>query len=455
MTGNITGSYDFIAVGGGPSGVAAAVSAARRGLRTALVEKSGCLGGMATAGGVHHLLGGLLYDESSRRYRYNVGGLFREISDTLIQRGKAVDPHTIDRSRNPMGWFPSLAAGIAFDPEEMKCLLDTLCLEAGVDVYLLTQAVDAILEKNHIRGLTAVNKSGLFGMEAPFYGDFTGDGDLAFWTGCSMVLGDKDGGMAPASLGMCVEHVDGEAMLSYIENNNEPRFRSLIASLRRQGIWRFPFDVFICIRLDKADVYMINTLRQVGIDGTCGDSLTRGMMEGRRDNMELFHIMKDHFPGFSDARIRSISQDPGIRETRRIQGEYVLRVEDVTSGEEVPDCVALSSYGWDLPDPKRPSHQPMEGRGGEIKGGLVRIPYRALVPRPVENLVMAGRCISVERDVLGPVRVMGPCMGTGQAAGLATLLAFRHDIPYREVDAGELAYELDLDGCIRFMGKEG
>ncbi len=440
----ITGQYDFIVCGGGMTGVAAAVSAARAGLRTALIEQGGCLGGTATACGVTHLLGGRKNLPVGQAK--NVGGLFEELTKRMAANGWAIEPTAIDRDRNPHGWYPNLAEGVPFDLEHMKVTLEALCMEAGVTLCYFTSVVDVAREAERITHLILHNKSGLFALSAPLFADCTGDGDVAALAGCAMSVGrEEDGLMAAASLEMQVEHVDGAALADYIWGQDERRFRRLIASLREEGIWTFPYDIFISVLLTQPDVFMINTIRQVGVNGVDGDSMTRGMVDGRKECLQLFDILKEYFPGFGNSRIRRIAERIGIRETRRLVGMHTLTAAELVAGTRFPDSIACSSYGWDLPDPKRPSHQPLEHAA---KPTYTHIPYRCLLPREVTNLIVAGRCISVERDVLGPVRVMGPCMGMGSAAGLAASLALAQDGGFADVSIQALHAALAAAGCV-------
>lgn len=141
------------------------------------------------------------------------------------------------------------------------------------------------------------------------------------------------------------------------------------------------------------------------------------MVEGRRQAVELLRIMKAHFPGFENARISRIAPKLGVRETRRISGEYTLKVSDLASEVNFDDTIGFSCYSWDLPDPDKPSHQPMRGKKMR-KGHLVPLPFRIMVPRKISNLTCPGRCVSAERQALGAVRVMAPCMAMGEAAGV-------------------------------------
>ena len=250
--------------------------------------------------------------------------------------------------------------------------------------------------------------------------------------------------MAAASLEMHLENVDYEKLTEYMRSTKDVRFIALINDLREKGIWKFPYDIFISVMLTENDTFMINTIRQVGIDGTDTNSVSQGIIDGRKENFELFSIAKQYFPGFENARIREIAPIIGIRETRRMIGEYTLTVEDLVTGVDFDDGIALSGYGWDLPNPKKPSHQPF--LGVKRKSNITQIPYGCLLPKGISNVITVGRCISVEREVLGPIRVMGPCIAMGEAAGIATALAFQEKCSYKKVDIHNLRKKLVMYG---------
>lgn len=435
--------YDVVVCGGGPSGIPAALAARRAGRKVLLIEGAGQLGGTGTSSGVSHLLGARTQDTKEEC----VAGIFREMTQELIRRGDAVDPLTIpDEPYSPYGWVKGLTEGVPFDPIAMASLLDEKMLEAGVDVLYFTQFVDAVVEDGRITHVIAFNKSGLFAVPARAVVDATGDGDVAARSGCDMVKGRaEDGLMTPASLIFHVDGVDEAQAKEYISGRQSPRFRELIQELREKGEWTFPYEIFISVRLYDPGTMMINTTRICDVDGTDGLSVSRGMMQGRREMNELMRLMRTYFPGFANARIRTVAPALGVRETRRIVGEYVYTVQDLVDAVDFPDTIAFSGYGWDLPDPKRPSHQPMHGV--KRKRNYTPIPYRVLVPKPVDNLICPGRAISVERDVLGPLREQGPCYGMGHAAGVAAAIVCGEQIPFRRVDIGGLRDELRRQGA--------
>ncbi|MCC2687035.1 MAG: FAD-dependent oxidoreductase [Paenibacillaceae bacterium] len=438
--------YDVVVCGGGPSGIPAALAASRAGLKVLLIEATGQLGGVGTSAGVTHLLGGRTPDN---KYAC-VGGIFQEITEELFRRGAAVDPLTIREEKySPFGWLKSLTTGVPFDPIAMVALLDEKMLEAGVDVLYFTGCVDAIVSDGRITHIVAFNKSGLFAIPVKAVVDATGDADMAARSGCEFIKGrEEDGLMTPATLIFHVDRVEQDETSSYIYENNSPRFREIIQELREQGIWQFPYEIFISVQVHEKGTMMINTTRICDVDGTDGRSISRGMMQGRSEVQKLMAIMREHIPGFRNARIKLVAPVLGIRETRRIIGDYVYTVDDVLDKVDFADTIGFSGYGWDLPDPKKPSHQPMTSPEIRKKRAYTPIPYRCLIPRPIGNIICPGRAISVERHVLGPLREQAPCYAMGHAAGLAAVQVVEREVPFREVDVDRLRETLRVQGAI-------
>lgn len=455
----VAGSYDLVVCGGGPSGIPAALAARRAGMSVLLIEAMGQLGGVGTSAGVSHLLGGRTTDNSG----WCVGGIFQEIVEDLAARGGAINPVDIVPSDlNPHGWSTKvspIAYGVPFDPIAMAALLDEKLLEAGVDVLFFTQVVDVTVADHAITHVIVHNKSGLQAFAAKAVVDATGDGDVAARSGCEVVKGrTEDGLMTPVTLMFHVDHVDQERHAQYLRDQDPTRrLRGLITELRAKGEWDFPYDIFISVQLQQPGTMMINTTRICGVDGTDGRSVSRGMMQGRKEVQRLFSIMRRFIPGFEQARIRMVAPNLGVRETRRIVGDYVYTVQDVLESRDFADTIGFSGYCWDLPDPKRPSYQPMhhdkDAAAKRMKRSITPIPYRVLVPRPIRNLVCPGRMISVERDVLGPLREMAPCYAMGHAAGLAAVQVVREDRTFATVDVPRLRDELRAAGAVVEWGQ--
>lgn len=432
-------NYDLVVCGGGPSGIPAAVAARRRGLKVLLVEATGQLGGVGTSAGVSHLL--------ASRTPYNevcVAGIFKEFTEELAARGGAINPDTItvEGEYSPHGWggkVGSLTYGVPFDPVQMVCFLDEKMLAEKVDVLFFTQVVDVLKEngEDSVSHIVIFNKSGLQAVPANAVVDATGDADVAARSGCEFVKGRKeDGLMTPTTLIFHVNNVDQEALSDYIHGTGERRFVEKIKALRETGEWKFPYDIFITVQLHEKGTLMVNTTRICDVDGTDGRSLSWGMMRGRSEMRELFALMKKHFPGFEEASIKMVAPVLGVRETRRIVGDFIYTVEDLVRERDFPDTIGFTGYGWDLPDPKQPSYQPMHGT--KRNRSYTPMPYRIMVPTPVRNVVCPGRAISVERHVLGPLREQGACYAMGEAAGVAAAMVVAEQIAFKEVDTNAL-----------------
>jgi hypothetical protein len=406
-----------------------------------LVEGQGQLGGTGTSGLVSHWLGG----RASDCQRWVVGGVFRSLVQEAAQREIALIPVPDPKKKyQPHGWYKGqLAAGIPFDPFAMATFLDQKMQQAGVDVLLLTQVVDVNVEGQKISHVVLFNKSGLSAVPARAVVDATGDADVAARSGCPFVKGDEEGLMTPVSVMFHVDQVDQDSLDAYIHEHNSPRFRKMILELREAGEWNFPYEIFISVQLTEKGTMMINT-PVIAVDGTDGASETDGMIRGRENVEQLFAVMRKHIPGFANARIKTVATSLGVRETRRIVGSYVLTVDDLREGKQFDDIIGYSAYNWDLADPKRPSYNPSHGKKPEAAA----IPYRIMVPAPIENLVCPGRAVSVERFVLGPLRVMAPCMAMGEAAGEAAVQVVRDGVAFAAVDVAQLRGQLKVNGAI-------
>ena len=430
--------------GGGFAGFAAAYAAAKTGVRTLLIERDGTLGGVGTKGLVNHILGVRSFENDT--LKQCVGGVFAEIERRLLASGDGVDVREVDPNLNPHGWKKGLATGLVFDNERMQLLLEQMLAEVGAELLYYTDIVDVVKDGARIAGVVVHNKSGLSLVKGACFADATGDGDIAAMAGCDFEKGDEEGGLAAASLEMHVEGVDFDVLLAYMHDTGDVRFKTLISALKEKGEWPFPYEIFISVKLTGADAYMINTIRQVGVDGTDAASLTRAVVEGRAENYSLLEKMRAHFPGFANARVRKIAPVIGVRETRRLKTAYQLSVQDIIDATDFADGIALSGYGWDMPNPKRPSDQPYHGVARRSR--FAQIPYRALLPVGIPNLIAVGRCIGVEREALGVVRVMGPCLAMGECAGLAAKLALDAQNDFTAVDTAILRERIVAHGGI-------
>ena len=456
---------DVLVAGGGPAGCAAAVAAARQGLKVLLVERQTMLGGTATAGHVAHWLGG-----RTPGGRWVVGGLFREFVEKAVACGAAILPrHPEGKVYQPHAWLPWFVHGVPLDPIRIAAFLERTLRAEGVEFLYETDVVGVELDEsargapetilsaqrlaaqNEIKRAILHNKGGFSSVPVGAVVDATGDADVAALAGCPFEVGRAEDHLtAPASLTFHLDHVDHVALAAAIERERDPKFRSLIAKLKAAGEWPFPYDIFISAKLLEDDVAMINTSRLTEVDGLDARSRTAAYEKGRAEALALLDVFRRHFPGFAAAQLKSVAPMLGVRETRRIVAEGTLTVEDVRVEREFPDTIGFSMYGWDLPDPKRPSIQPLvDESGGKFVNKVAKalatpIPFGVMVPKGVANLLCPGRAIGVERDVLGPLRVMAPCMAMGEAAGTAARWLAKGE----RADVAALREELRANGCI-------
>ena len=433
-----TGTYDIVVCGGGPAGTAAAIAAARAGARTLLVEQTGCLGGAATNAMVSVWLGSFTRDHQHKV----VAGIFDEIVEKLVAENAAIraeDDVTTD-SRH-VGYGAIHGRSVPFCVEPCKRVLENICADAGVHLRYFTTFVDSRIDKNRIRGVFLHGKSGFTYVQAHAVVDATGDADVAHRAGCPTRKGrDTDHGMSPGTLIFQVEDVDSHALQDYCLNTGDVRFRQIITTLQHNGQWPFHFDALVLCEAPRRGSLFVNAQLQPDLDGTDEQSMTKGIINARREVHQLIRLMCRHIPGFTNARMTASAPVIGIRETRRIVGQYTLTVDDARGETHFPDTIALTGFGWDLGDPKKASHQPMFGKHFGL--AYTEIPYRCLVPQTIENLIVAGRCISVERDVLGPVRIQPTCFAMGQAAGTAAARLIQNNKTFATIDTNALRQDL-------------
>jgi hypothetical protein len=442
-------------IGGGPAGVCAAITAARGGADVLLVEHGGCLGGMATRGLVGPFM--TCYDKAGKTMI--IRGIFQEIVERLVARGGAIHPKDVRAGTAFTSWITIGHDHVTpFDPEILKCVLDDMCREAGVRVLFHADFAVSVLEGNRIAGATILTKAGLETLRAKIVIDATGDGDVAFRSGVPCELGDSAAGrIQPATMFFRICNVDSDAVEADIIANKDNfyskdgvNYRSLhwrVAEARKAGDWNLDRVSIGLFRGVRKDEWSINTSRLMGVNGTDPKSLSDAEAEGRRQVQQIFAFFRKYVPGCKDAVLMSTASTLGIRETRHVQGEYRLTTDDVLHGRVPADTILVASNSVDIHGRFGPlSNQYVTVQDGNWYG----VPYRCLVPKGVENLLVAGRCVSATSEAAGAIRVMPPCMAMGQAAGAAAALALNDGCTPRALDAAELTAV--LRGQKAFLG---
>lgn len=424
---------DVLVCGGGPAGVAAAIAASRRGTKTMLVESQGSLGGVAT-----HCLVGVWLGSYSRDGRDPViGGLFSEIVERLVAENAAIPARDdVPSGTRHLGYASWHGRSVPFEFEPCKRILEEMVIESGVDVRYFTTAVAPHVEDNCIQGVFLHSKSGMEYVQAAVVIDTTGDADIAYRAGCPVVIGREDDGLtSPTGIILVFMNVDYAAFQKYCLDTGDIRLKHRINELRQQKRWPLPFDGIVCCEMPRRGMYFINGLQQVGINGTSAVDLTRGIIQGRRQASQLTDIMKKYILGFAHAELVQTSPMLGVRDTRRIVGHYHITVDDVIVSRRYNDTIALSGYQWDMSDPKTMTQ---EMHKVPIARPYTEIPYHALVPKNITNMIVAGRCLSCDWQTLGVLRIMPACFAMGHAAGLAATLVANHGCSFTEVDTGLL-----------------
>jgi hypothetical protein len=440
------GDTDVLVVGGGPAGVCAAIAAARHGARVVLAEQGGCLGGMATRG----LVGPFMTCYDRRGETQLVRGLFEEIVQRLVAIGGAIHPSQVRAGTSFAAWHVRGHDHCTpFDPEALQFVLDDLCAEAGVRVLFHATFLEPVMEGARIVGAAFATKGGTMRIGARIVIDATGDGDVAFRADAPCELGDlaRGGAMQPATtffrIGGLPEATVEAVRAQYPEDGL--CFRTLVAKARAEGRWTLPRPHVNIYRGVRDGEWSVNVSRLIGVDATNPESLSAAETEGRRQVREILAFLRDYVPGARDVRLLSLPQTVGVRETRHVLGEYRLDRDDILEGRVPDDSILLcsNSIDWHSGGQDAAGTLYIEVRDGDFYG----VPYRCLVPRGVENLLVAGRCVSASACAAAAIRVMPPCMAMGQAAGTAAALSCAAGASPRTLDPGILVSALRADGA--------
>ncbi len=432
----LLGEYEVVVVGGGPAGIAAALAAGRSGRSTILVERYGFMGGAGTAAGLSTFCG--LHAVVHGEHRQVVHG----VADEILERLEAMNG--LNRPHLTVG---DQITAQAYDISAFKIAADELAAEAKVKVLYHAFCVGAVVDADeHIEAVLVETKSGRRAIRGRIFIDASGDGDLAAWTGAPYELGDGAGNMLYPSTMFRINGVDPdkagrawELIPSLMEEaeakgRHFPRKKPIVRPQRNPIEWR-------------ANLTQIKNPDGSAVNGVDFEQLSYGEVEGRRQCWEVFQFIKDVTPGFENAYIVEIAPQIGIRETRRIVGEYVLTEHDILECRDFEDAIGVN--GW-----------PVEAHvKGDVKfvfaspgsRGFNQIPYRIVLPQKIENLFVAGRCASMSHEGQSSARVSGPCFVMGQAAGTAADLALGTGVAPRHVDVAELQRRLEAAGA--YLGR--
>lgn len=400
---------DVLVAGGGPAGVTAAIAAAREGARTLLIEQFGFLGGMATAGLVP------MWAPVTDKEKRVIGGLAWEIIEAL----KAKMPH-IPADRQ-LDWIP-------IDPELLKPLLEDRVLHAGAKILYLTQLADVIRRDRQVTEAIVCNKAGLSAVRAKVFIDTTGDADLVARAGGAFEKGDpQTGEVQPVTPCFVMANVDAAKYFAWQEQKPKRlNVRDAIARAKKAGDLDIPEGHITAVGCLSPSSLGFNFSHVFDVDGSDAQQLSDAQIEGRKLAEQLARFVRKYCAGCENGVLVATGATIGIRETRRIVGEYKLTVDDYFARRSFDDEILRNAYYLDVHWSKKDQeshaagkfewHEIMKPYGpGESHG----VPYRCLVPKDLANVLVAGRCLSADRPTQGAVRCMPHCMVMGEAAGMA------------------------------------
>lgn len=413
--------YDVIVIGGGPAGAVAAIAAARRGAKTLLVERYGYLGGMLTTAGVGPMMTFHAGDTQVIR------GIPDEIVSRMVKMGF---------SPGHMEDFVGYASSVTpFDAEGLKLVLETMAVEAGVQLLYHTVYTGCKTENNRITKVNLFAKGGFFQAEAKVFVDCSADADLATDAGVSSVYGRESDQLAqPMTMNIRVSNVDTKQLIQFIKEHPQDVYEttpidrleviprtglqgaySLIQKAKDDGTFPIDRNMVLCFETNHPGEMIINMSRVVKHCAVDPFSLTDAELQGRHQAQVIVAFLRQHIPGFADCRLISTGPHIGIRESRKINGVYKLTAEDLLSCTMFDDAIAMGGYPVDIhsPDGQAMVHKHL------LPGSWYSIPYRSLIVQEIDNLIVAGRCISATHEACAAIRVTPIVMAVGQAAGTA------------------------------------
>lgn len=446
----IAAQTDVLVVGAGPAGLGAALGAARAGAKVVLVERYGCPGGAATIALVMPLMSAHTQENQFRTSgqttlfptdhgdgRRVIGGVLVELVERLIKAGGAIPP--------------SLETGyvVPFDPEVFKITAINMLDEAKVDVLLHSFAFDY----QQIDGRPAVffhTKSGPIAIQAHCVVDCTGDGDVAALAGAPFEIGrENDYLTQPMTLYFRMVGFERPAFVEYIKKHPEQWYGvfglwNLIEKATSDGKLKLPREDLLMFATPHDQEVSVNSTRVLNRVATDVFDLTAAEWESRHQALEVSEFLKEYVPGFKNSYMVQTGVQIGIREARRIIGEYKLTGFDIIEARKFPDVIARCAYSMDI-------HNPL-GKGTRIErlppGESYDIPLRSLIPLNCDHLLTGGRCISGTHRAHSSYRIMPAAMATGQAAGVCAAISAKAGSDVRSVEVSEVQKELRRQAAI-------
>ena len=406
----VIASYDVAVVGSGPAGICAAVAAARRGAKVAIIERYGAVGGNLTIGTVGPLMGSV----AKGTMRDELGGMLRVAHNNM-----------------------NATNGHVHDMQNAKRLLLEFLMDAGVTLYIQTSVVDVIKDGDTLTGLVVSRKDGMGVIESKKFIDATGDGDVAAYCGAPWEMGrTKDGLSQPVTLMYVLKDVDdSRALCCYGEEDNVQyngeRFLDFTARCCEQGILPKNCSSVRLYPTVNPGERLVNTTQCNYINPLCTEDLVKAEVVLRKQIDEITNFLRQYVAGYENCSVKFSADTMGVRESRRVMGDYVLSVEDLRVGRRFEDVIVhKANFTVDI-------HNPDGGGQAEGLAEVVHpydIPYRSLVPLKIDGLLLSGRNISGTHRAHASYRVMGNMGATGEAAGWAAAQSVKNGIDPAQVD---------------------
>ena len=411
--------YDVIVAGGGFTGVAAAAAAAREGLNVLLVEKSGALGGAMSNNLVYPFMKYWTLNSDKSRH-YLSAGLFKEMNE----KAKAYVEMNHDRHYNP---------------EYLKFVLDDLVTELKVTVLFHSVVFEAIGDGRTVKAVKVMSPSGVLELSADFFIDATGNGDLFAMLGCDYQLGrESDGLCQPMTTCFRMSGVDLEQF-----NEDKEMLQRLYKQKQAEGKLENPRENILFFLGIGEGIVHFNTTRIVRLDPTDAFDISRAEIDARRQVYEMEVFLKENSKAFENSTIISVASEIGVRESRKLKGVHVLTETEIKDLTDFEDTIALGNYDIDIHNPAGSGTSHYYFKDGDY----YKIPYRSLLPKEYDNLLVAGRCISATHEAQASIRIMPISATLGEAAGVAAAVAKLTNTNVHTVDVKKIREILKQNGA--------
>ncbi|WP_073248688.1 FAD-dependent oxidoreductase [Shimia gijangensis] len=423
---------DVLVIGGGTAGFGAAVAAARQGLNVHLIEAGNKVGGvMAFCPGMPW---GAAYPCDT-----SIGGLMEELSTRLFE----MQPPAAERR---LCTLENFGDEIIYDHDIATTAMFEMLEEAGVHLHLNATAIAPDMQDTKIASVSFFDRHGQHDIAAKIVIDCSGDGDISAKAGVPFVLGDARGNMMGVTLTFMMENADWDRVFA----QNDPYFTSYAAKGIAEGRLHEDLGKLYLMKGFHQNTVFCNSVVIRGIDGTNPEAVAKGTQEGRRRAVQMARFLQQDIPGFENAHMTNLGPTVGVRETRKLKGVYEITAQDLADGTRFPDGIVCCDNPID--DVMRTSSDMTHDAMVET-GDYYTIPFRALVPEYVSNLMFAGRIISADATAFASVRGMPQCMAMGQATGTAAALAIAEGCAVQEVDHATLVKALQAQG-VQGLGRE-